>query len=330
VSSAAHAGDAAVQAALGAAFPGRAAADLEPLGGGLSGSLVLAFRVDGAAYVLRKGDVDGAPREIACLRVASARGLAPRVVFADERTGVSIMERVQGAQLGRSGPSDPERVARLARAVRRLHDGPPFSRRPTLVEALRRMDGDMSAATGHRLPPELVRLVETLADVTAADAHAAPCHNDLNPNNVLVAPDEIHFVDWATAGAGDPYLDIAQLVVFALPAPAQRDAFLSAYLRREPTGDERARARVARGMALAVYAASFFMVAARVGAAAGGGSWRGLPLPELFAMLATARERAHPGVVAASLLLAAQGEVGAPGFEDACERVARRSRSPEV
>jgi len=164
----------------------------------------------------------------------------------------------------------------------------------------------MIARSGEGVPKEIIRTLEGVAPCLARYAETAPCHNDLNPNNVLEANERIFFVDWEVAGAGDPFLDLAQLGVFAFPQREQREALLEAYLARRPSEEETARAAVARVIALAVYAAAFFMVRSFSGAP------RALAAPvrfsELRQTLATSRERADPGVVATSLQLEMQVE----------------------
>lgn len=308
-----------VRSALRAAFGTAPIEELAPLGGGLSTSTLFSFTAGGAEYVLRKGDAERAPHAIACMRIASERGVAPRLHYADARTGVAIMDRVSGAPLGRSTLAAPTRREAVAATLRRLHHGPAFPRGPDRMDILRGLDRQHAAATGHGLPVILLRTVEELAACTAGHAHAAPCHNDLNPNNVLVTPDRVYFVDWDTASAGDPFIDLAQLGVFAFPAPDQRHALLEAYVGRRPTDEEHARAVVARVLALAFYAAAFFMVRARI--AGPPARAEAVPLAQLLRELATSRERADPGAVAASLLLEMQRESAAHAFAGAKARL---------
>ncbi|WP_437591553.1 phosphotransferase [Sorangium sp. So ce1000] len=291
-------------AALEAAFPGRPVEDVISLSGGFSGAALIAFVVDGAPYVAKRfaldpSDPERAAREIACMRVASERGVAPRLHHADARTGVTIMDRITGTPLRPT--RDPTQIERVAEALRRLHDGPPFPRGPSRMDFLRFLDAQCAALAGVGLPAELVRMVAELERVSAPHAHAAACHRDLNPNNVLVTADRVVFVDWTTAGAGDPFVDLAQLGVFATPRPEQREALLEAYLGRPANDDERARARLARAIALAFYAASFFFGAARVGGPPPEDDEH-RPLAEVLAAFGAAPERTHPGAVAAALL----------------------------
>ena len=103
------------------------------------------------------------------------------------------------------------------------------------------------------------------------------------------------------AGASDPFVDLALLGVFGFPREEDRAMLLEAYLERPPTEQDRARAAVARVMALGFDAAAFVL-----GMVLGGGPPRvsaaPLPIPEMLALLGASRERASAEVVAASLL----------------------------
>lgn len=113
------------------------------------------------------------------------------------------------------------------------------------MDFLRFLDAQCMELAGVSLPADLVRIVEELERVNAPHAQAAPCHRDLNPNNVLVTADRVYFVDWTIAGAGDPFVDLAQLGVFAFPRPEQREALLDAYLGRSPSRSRRSSSRSA-------------------------------------------------------------------------------------
>lgn len=303
-------------AAIEAAFPGRPVEGVTALSGGFSGANLIAFVVDGAPYVAKRhvtapGDAEQAAREITCMRLASERGVAPRLRHADTRTGVTIMDRIAGAQL-RPTPGDTALLERVAATLRRLHEGPPFPQSPGLMEFLRFVEAQCTARGGARLPEELVRTVDELAQLSAPHAHEAPCHRDLNPNNVLVTADQVYFVDWTTAGAGDPFVDLAQLGVFAFPRPEQREALLEAYLGRRASDDERGRARVARVIALGIYAAGFLFAGAIRGLQPPADE-EPLPLMEALAALGAAPERTNPGAVAAALLREMRLEADALG-----------------
>ena len=305
-------------AALQAVFGDAPIEELEVMSGGRSGATLLSFKVDGAGYVLRKSAVDRGPRELACMRIAADRGIAPRLHHADQETAISIMDRVAGAPIGRTATR--ERLEQCATTLRRLHDGPAFPPSVPLLDMLRFFEAPMIARSREGLPAELVRTIEGVVPCLARYANAAPCHHDLHTSNVLAAEGRIFFVDWEVAGAGDPFIDLAQLG-FAFPAPEEREAFLEIYLGRRPDEEERARETVTRVVALAFYAAAFLHVRALSGAT--GALAEPMPLAEAMRTLATLRERADLGLVASSLLLAMKKQCATDAFESSKARLMR-------
>jgi aminoglycoside phosphotransferase (APT) family kinase protein len=304
--------------ALGVAFGDAAVTDLAPLGGGLSAAVLLTFSVEGAGYVVRRGDVTRAPRELECLRIASDLGVAPRLRYADPASGVCIMQRIDGVHLGRGGP-DPRRLEKVVATLRRLHCGPAFPPGNGPAEIIGFFQ-ERIARAGDSLPPDLSRVMNEVSPCVARYSAAAPCHRDLNPNNILESKDEIFFVDWETAGAGDPFVDLAQLGVFAFPREGDRAALLPSYLGRSPTDEEAARACLARVIALAVYAAAFAHVRVVAGVPRAPGP--ALPLTDLMQAIAVTRERTHPGRIADALLLEVQREAASPEYARARARLA--------
>jgi aminoglycoside phosphotransferase (APT) family kinase protein len=292
------------------------------LKGGRSGAMILSLTVAGKGYVVRRGDPTRTAhsphvaREIACLRIASARGVAPPLHHADADTGVVIMDWIDVAPFWSSPSRGPERIARVASTLRRLHDGPAFPPGPGALPLVRHTDDFLRERGGDGLPPGLRSTLEAVSALTRRFAGDAPCHNDLNPGNLLEAPEALYFVDWDTAAQGDPFVDLGQLGVFTFPMASQRDALLEAYLGHPPTELERARATVARVRALGVYATAFLHVAALEGAPPGE-TPTPASIPEMLAMLGARRERAPAAAVAASLLAEMQRELATQAFEAA-------------
>src|SRR5437667_7133079 len=92
-----------VDRALLAAFGTTELDAATPLSGGLSGAGLWRIRVGGIAYVLkieesRHAVIDPA-RAYACMRIAAAAFLAPRVRYADPADGVAIVEHVAETSL---------------------------------------------------------------------------------------------------------------------------------------------------------------------------------------------------------------------------------------
>lgn len=313
-----------VERALRDAFGEQPLEGMTVLRGGRSGSTLLSFDVAGRGYVLRRGNsiLPGydarSARELACMTIGSDRGIAPKLRHVDGAGGVWIMDRILHAP----APRSPARTARVAHAVRRLHEGPAFPRGGGALGFVQRLDAYLRSLGRVGLPVELLRTIEELTMRTARFAESAPCHNDLNPGNILETADAVYFVDWETACQGDPFLDLALLGVFAFPTPEGRAELLEAYLGRAPSGEESARATIARVTALGYYGAAF--VAAMV--AGGGPPWpsvAAVPVPDALELLRTQRERAPAELVAASLLGEMSRAMEADAYE-AAKRVLER------
>jgi aminoglycoside phosphotransferase (APT) family kinase protein len=238
----------------------------------------------------------------------------------DQDTCSTISEKIDGAAFGSTPSWEPGRTARLVATLRKLHEGPAFPKTISILGVVRHFDDGLRAQGSPGLP---LPLMATLADVsraTACFAESAPCHNDLNPGNILETEDRTYFVDWETASAGDPFFDLAEIAVFAFPTPDRRDELLSAYLGRGPNDEERAHATLARVMALAFYAAGFLQVAVATGGPCDL-STPPIALPEAFAKLR--QGLARPTLVAASLYAEMRREAESDAYEAAKRALGR-------
>lgn len=144
----------------------------------------------------------------------------------------------------------------VARALRRLHDGPAFPQGPTLPE--------LAEMVRAYVPEDVVRTIVDVGRRLASSGRRAPCHRDVNPGNVMSTEHGVVLVDWDTASQDDPYFDVAQVGAFTSSADT-REALFSAYLGRAPTDSERSEMAVARVLALAFYTAASAVAAMMAG-----------------------------------------------------------------
>jgi hypothetical protein len=80
----------------GDVFAGDTLEGVEALTGGRSGAKAFSVTVAGKRYVVRRTSMGGGDEAARCLRIASDLGVAPRLVHSDVRSGVTILERVEG------------------------------------------------------------------------------------------------------------------------------------------------------------------------------------------------------------------------------------------
>ena len=243
----------AVDRALMAAF-GTAELDaIAPLSGGLSGAAVFRIRVGGIGYALRLTQTRDALRDpargFACMKIAAAAFLAPRVRYADADDGVAIMDLVAAQPLSHYPGDGRAMIVELAQALRALHAAPPF---PVLVDYLDGVQSliDRLRASGLIDPATSAELSDRFAGLAAAYRTApgdlVSSHNDLNPGNIVYDGRRLWLIDWEAAFLADRYVDLATLANwFDLDAGGET-LLLQTYFGAAPSPEQRARLAVMR------------------------------------------------------------------------------------
>ena len=204
-------------AALERLWPGRGASAI-PLTGGIT-NRNYRVDVDGASYVLRIGGRDtgllGIDRHVehaASLRAAEV-GVGPEVIGFIEPEGWLITRFLGAPPLPPEQMRLPANIARVAAALRRIHDAAPIPGRfdsHAVVEEYRRVAEERSVALPAAFAPSHA-LAERIREGRGLQP-LVPCHNDLLNANFL-DDGEIRIVDWEYAGMGDRFFDLANLSV---------------------------------------------------------------------------------------------------------------------
>ena len=148
-------------------------------------------------------------QELIIWSLAAQNGLAPRIVYADEKEQAVICERVDAVEQPVSGEA-------LGTLCRQIH-------------ALRGVSHQLTLASDieHYLKQLPAHLADTWrAAMLASDAENALtklaadtlylCHNDLTPGNLMSYGDHLIAIDWEYAAMGSRYFDVA-IACEALP-----------------------------------------------------------------------------------------------------------------
>lgn len=253
----------AVANALVAVFGSAQPTIFERVTGGASGAFAWRIEVAGKSYLLR---VEGRrspfrnPHQYTCMRIAAEAAIAPPLHYIDADAGIALMDFI----LPRPLESFPGGRAALLRAagglVAQLQSAVTFPRFVDYIPLLARM---LSFVRNSNLftPGLLDRHVDGFERIRAAypkDVATVSSHNDPNPRNILFDGARLWLIDWETAYANDPLVDIAILLDQLATTPEAEDALLSASLGRRPDGPLRARLLLMRPLTRLYYAGLSF------------------------------------------------------------------------
>lgn len=318
--------------ALAAAFDRAPVTDVQQITVGAS---ALNFRIEvaGRPYMLRleksrRDEVRDPPRAYACMQVAAAAGLAPAVRHADGAAGVSITDFVSSRPLDRYHGGTPALLRDLGRLAARLQALPAFPAVRAYPDIVGRLFSLLIDSGGYA-PRLLEPHRDGLARIREAWARdAAPLvssHNDLNPHNILFDGERLWLVDWETAYANDPMIDVATLVLFLARAPGQDEVLLEAWRGRRLDPREEDRLFLARLLVRLFFGCAASLNATRLGGPTGAETDLDAPTPEEF-LGVLQRNGWSPGSAEAQRLVGKMAlagflaQVQSPRFETALGR----------
>lgn len=212
---------------------------LVPLSGGITNRN---YRIDVAGspdrFVVRLAGNDthllGISREVehAATVAAAGVGVGPEVVAFLRPEGYLVTRFIEGTALPELDVHDPAVLARVADAVRRIHDAPPI---PGLFVPLRIVEAyrALAVARGVPIPPEYELALATGRQIEHAllanPLELRPCHNDFLPGNLIDDGHRIRVLDWEYAGMGDPFFDLGNFSINNELTADEDAAFLAAY-----------------------------------------------------------------------------------------------------
>lgn len=227
-----------INCALEKVFHVNAPDSIEQVLGGFSSSGLYKIRVDGKPYIVRfpskySYSLEDNQRELHAMEIASSEGLAPRIIYADADEGIIIMDYIDTSKNRESfNPFSEANLKLLGTNMRKIHEGPPFKESISLFDLAKYFE---TAITDKK--PCLLSQVSDLLNELQWDLKdlliKKPCHNDLNPNNILYSEDKIYFIDWEAASQADPFFDLATPIVLYAMNEKQEKTVMDAYFGRE-------------------------------------------------------------------------------------------------
>ena len=170
------------------------------------------------------------------IQAAAAAGIGPALIAADPERGSLLTEWLPGRSWTPADLQVPGNAARAARLLRRLHATPLAGPRVDLADAIRRyaaLAGPAAEALAADASRQLTALFREQAEPPVF------CHMDPTPGNFI--EDDAGFlrlIDWEYAGLCHRGFDLAILGVAAGTDGGSARDLLTAYLGREPAGEE--------------------------------------------------------------------------------------------
>ena len=219
------------------------------------------FRVNfgGMDYVVRlpgkRTEILGIDRTAECIanKAAAGLGMAPGVAAMFEEPSCLVTMFVQGREMSSEELRDPERLAKVARDLRKFHDS--GTELPTGFDSFRLVEeyAETGRANGSEPPESYDDAVEAAHRIEKAidgqpSHELVPAHNDLLTANFLLDGDKIQLIDWEYAGMGDRWFDLGNFAVNNELDDDQEEQLLEAYFGEPPDDRRRATLKLFRFM----------------------------------------------------------------------------------
>ncbi|MCW3000315.1 MAG: phosphotransferase [Solirubrobacterales bacterium] len=188
--------------------------------------------------------IDRVTEELAT-RQAARLGIGPAVVTRLQDEDVLVCVHLPGRPLTGEQLREPDRLVRVAGALRAFHESPSLPTRFAVVALCHRQ----AAAA----PAQAADLNGVLALASRIDTALAghrehvpvPCHNDLLAANFIEHDGTLSLLDWEYAGMNDRFFDLANLAANNELTPADQQVLLDAYFGADGGATQRRRAALA-------------------------------------------------------------------------------------
>jgi thiamine kinase-like enzyme len=209
----------------------------QPLAGGLTNTNYR-VDVDGTPYVVR---IPGQSTELLSVNraheyhntlAAAETGVGAQLVHYLPSVPVMVLEFIDGPTMSSARLRTPEQITRIARSVRMLHGGRPFT---NTFNMFRTMDFylDIVRQHGLRIPDGYMECVPVARRIEAAlearPLPLAPCNNDLLAENFIDDGALLRLVDYEYSGNNDPCFELGNICNENDFAPEQVEQLCAAY-----------------------------------------------------------------------------------------------------
>lgn len=154
--------------------------------------------------------------EAAVLARAAQAGLAPPLIYASAEQRLLVTRYLSGVSGSPQQVERPGFITALARLLQQVHalEAPacvlsPKQKAQDYWTALRQL----ATIDSFRFEPLQTPMNRLMDQVWHQYPPSSCCHNDLVLDNILYSQDRLFLLDWEYAALGDPYFDLAALVL---------------------------------------------------------------------------------------------------------------------
>ena len=227
---------------------GRGEAVVAELGGGLTNRN---YRIDcmGDSYVVRISDNDSGllaidrNNEHANSRAAAEAGIGADVIAYLPELGALVIGFIEGSTQSIELIQRGDRLAEIAAACRKLHDGPPFAGEFDMF-AIQARYRELVRERHFRLPARYDEFEPNVREIEQAMAArrepTRPCNNDLLAENFIWTGDGFRLIDYEYSGQNDPMFELGNIWSESNLSLRQLDELVTHYYGR------RRQSRIAR------------------------------------------------------------------------------------
>jgi thiamine kinase-like enzyme len=163
---------------------------------------------------------------------AAEAGVGAPVVDYRPDLGVLVIGYLEGVTLHNDDVARPGVLPRVARSIRRLHEGPRFVNDFDMFERQPRYRATCRDQ-GYRMPEGYDDYAEQFEDIRTAlavrDEGTVPCNNDLLAENFIDDGDRIWLIDYEYAGNNDACFELGNTWTECKLGPDQLDELVTAY-----------------------------------------------------------------------------------------------------
>jgi thiamine kinase-like enzyme len=145
---------------------------------------------------------------------AAEAGVGARVIDYVPERSLLILEFIEGTTQSPADLRRGDKIAMIARACRRLHEGPRF-RDDFNMFAIQRRYLELVQERGFRLPPRYLEFEPQVRRMEAAmavrDEGTVPCNNDLLAENFIDVGGEFRLIDYEYSGQNDACFELGNV-----------------------------------------------------------------------------------------------------------------------